>query len=123
MRASACWSTRSFGKGAKTKFFGLDVKTNPLLPKLVRQFNCEVYPARCVRLPGNRYRLEIEPKMEVPLDVNGNLDLPATAQMLNDKVESLGQGKSGAMALVSRPLEYQEEYVFSSYTEINTPYK
>lgn len=79
---------QKFRKGAKTKFFGLDVKTNPLLPKLVRQFKCEVYPARCVRLPGNRYRLEIEPKMEVPLDVNGNLDLPATAQMLNDKVES-----------------------------------
>jgi KDO2-lipid IV(A) lauroyltransferase len=79
---------QKFRKGAKTKFFGLDVKTNPLLPKLVRQFKCEVYPARCVRLSGNRYRLEIEPKMEVPLDVNGNLDLPATAQMLNDKVES-----------------------------------
>ncbi len=65
-----------------------DVKTNPLLPKLVRQFNCEVYPARCIRLPGNRYRLEIEPKLEMPRDEKGNLDLPATAQMLNDKVES-----------------------------------
>jgi KDO2-lipid IV(A) lauroyltransferase len=79
---------QKFRKGAKTKFFGLDVKTNPLLPKLVRQFKCEVYPARCIRLPGNRYRLEVEPKMEIPLDANGNLDLPATAQMLNDKVES-----------------------------------
>jgi KDO2-lipid IV(A) lauroyltransferase len=39
-------------------------------------------------LPGNRYRLEIEPKLEMPRDERGNLDLPATAQMLNDKVES-----------------------------------
>jgi Kdo2-lipid IVA lauroyltransferase/acyltransferase len=79
---------QKFSRGLKTKFFGLETKTNPLLPKLVRQFNCEVYPARCVRLPGGRYRLEIEPKLEMPRDAQGNLDLPATAQMMNDKVES-----------------------------------
>lgn len=79
---------QKFSRGLKTKFFGLDTKTNPLLPKLVRQFNCEVYPARCIRLPGNRYRLEIEPKLEMPRDEKGNLDLTATAQMMNDKVES-----------------------------------
>lgn len=79
---------QKFRKGLKTTFFGQPVATNPLLPKLVRQFNCEVYPARCIRLPGNRYRLEIEPKMELPRDAKGNLDLTATAQMLNDKVES-----------------------------------
>ncbi len=78
---------QKFRKGLKTLFFGRDVKTNPLLPKLVRQFNCEVYPARCIRLPGNRYRLEIEPKMELPRNETGGLDLTATAQMLNDKVE------------------------------------
>ncbi|MBB3963236.1 lipid A biosynthesis lauroyl acyltransferase [Rhizobium metallidurans] len=79
---------QKFGRGLKTEFFGRPVKTNPLLGKLVRQFNCEVYPARCIRLPGNRYRLEIEPKVELPRDANGNLDLTATAQLLNDKVES-----------------------------------
>jgi KDO2-lipid IV(A) lauroyltransferase len=79
---------QKFGKGLKTEFFDQPVKTNPLLGKLVRQFNCDVYPARCIRLPGNRYRLEIEPRMEMPRDANGNLDLTATAQLLNDKVES-----------------------------------
>ncbi|OCJ04385.1 lipid A biosynthesis lauroyl acyltransferase [Rhizobium sp. AC44/96] len=79
---------QKFGKGLRTKFFGRPVKTNPLLGKLVRQFNCDVYPARCIRLPGNRYRLEIEPKLEMPRLENGNLDLTATAQLLNDKVES-----------------------------------
>lgn len=79
---------QKFRKGLKTRFFGIDVTTNPLVPKLVRQFDCEVYPARCIRLPGNRYRLEIEPKFEIPRDSKGNLDLTAMAQMLNDKVES-----------------------------------
>jgi KDO2-lipid IV(A) lauroyltransferase len=79
---------QKFKKGLKTRFFGIDTTTNPLVPKLVRQFGCEVYPARCVRLPGNRYRLEIEPQLEIPRDSAGNLDLTAMAQMLNDKVES-----------------------------------
>ncbi|ACS56627.1 lipid A biosynthesis lauroyl acyltransferase [Rhizobium leguminosarum] len=79
---------QKFRKGLKGTFFGRDVKTNPLLPKLVRQFDCEVYPARCIRLPGNRYRLEIEPRLDMPRDAKGNLDLPAAAQLLNDKVES-----------------------------------
>ncbi|RUL98743.1 lipid A biosynthesis lauroyl acyltransferase [Rhizobium chutanense] len=79
---------QKFRKGLKGTFFGREVKTNPLLPKLVRQFDCEVYPARCIRLPGNRYRLEIEPRLNMPRDAKGNLDLPAAAQLLNDKVES-----------------------------------
>ncbi len=79
---------QKFSKGLPTTFFGLEVRTNPLLAKLVRQFNCDVYPARCVRLPDNRYRLEIEPKVEIPRDDKGNVDIKATAQLLNDKVES-----------------------------------
>lgn len=79
---------QKFKKGLRTQFFGQPVKTNPLLPKLVRQFDCEIYPARCIRLPNNRYRLEIEPRMDVPRTESGQLDVVATAQMLNDKVES-----------------------------------
>jgi len=79
---------QKFGKGAKTKFFGLDVQTNPLLAKLARHFDCEVYPARSIRLPGGRFRLEIEPAVTLPRDANGTLDVTATAQLLNDKVES-----------------------------------
>ncbi|RVN53321.1 lipid A biosynthesis lauroyl acyltransferase [Sinorhizobium meliloti] len=79
---------QKFRKGLKTKFFAQDVQTNPLLAKLVRQFNCEVYPARCIRLPGNRFRLELEPAVEIPRSADGSVDVTATAQMLNDKVES-----------------------------------
>jgi len=79
---------QKFRKGLKTKFFGQDVQTNPLLAKLVRQFNCEVYPARCIRLPGGRFRLELEPAIAIPRKTDGNVDVTATAQVLNDKVES-----------------------------------
>ncbi|CAD7022945.1 lipid A biosynthesis lauroyl acyltransferase [Pseudorhizobium endolithicum] len=79
---------QKFGRGLTTRFFNRPVRTNPLLAKLVRQFDTEVYPARCIRLPDNRFRLEIEPRIEVPRDEKGAVDVQATAQMLNDKVES-----------------------------------
>ena len=78
---------QKFKKGLSTRFFGRDVKTNPLLPKLARQFNCDIYPARCIRLPGNRYRLELEPAITLPRKPDGSMDMVATAQLLNDKVE------------------------------------
>ncbi|OLP56618.1 lipid A biosynthesis lauroyl acyltransferase [Rhizobium rhizosphaerae] len=78
---------QKFKKGLHTQFFGQKVQTNPLLAKLVRQFGCDVYPARCVRLPGNRYRLELEPPIAIPLKPEGAVDVEATAQLLNDKVE------------------------------------
>ncbi len=79
---------QKFWKGVETQFFGQPVKTNPLLAKLTRQFDCEVYPARCIRLPGNRFRLEIEPRITVPRNERGQVDVNATAQLLNDKVEA-----------------------------------
>lgn len=79
---------QKFRKGLMTEFFGRPARTNPLLAKLVRQFNCEVYPARSIRLPNGRFRLEIEPAVEIPRRADGSVDVVATAQMLNDKVES-----------------------------------
>jgi KDO2-lipid IV(A) lauroyltransferase len=39
-------------------------------------------------LPGGRHRLEVEPAMEIPRNADGSVDIEATAQKLNDKVES-----------------------------------
>ncbi|MCY0095878.1 lipid A biosynthesis lauroyl acyltransferase [Hoeflea ulvae] len=79
---------QKFHKGAKTSFFGLEAHTNPLLAKLLRQYECDVYPARAIRLPGGRHRLVVEPAVEIPRKPDGSVDITATSQMLNDKVES-----------------------------------
>ncbi|WP_159947816.1 lipid A biosynthesis lauroyl acyltransferase [Rhizobium sp. 18065] len=79
---------QKFTRGVQTQFFNNPVQTNPLLAKLARQFGCDIYPARCIRLPDNRFRLEIEPKIDLPVNDKGQLDVAATAQLLNDKVES-----------------------------------
>ncbi len=76
-----------FFRGPSTTFFGRPCRTNPLLPKLARQFDCDVYPARCIRLPGDRYRLELSEKIELPRGKDGEIDIVASTQMLNDVVE------------------------------------
>nr|WP_272210868.1 lipid A biosynthesis lauroyl acyltransferase [Marinicella sp. W31]MDC2876787.1 lipid A biosynthesis lauroyl acyltransferase [Marinicella sp. W31] len=79
---------QKFKRGMTSQYFGQDVRTNPLLAKLARQFNCPVFPARCIRLPDNRFRLELEEELPLPRTATGSVDVPATAQALNDKVES-----------------------------------
>jgi len=78
---------QKFRRGVPSTFFGRPVKTNPLLAKLARQFDCDVYPARCIRLPNGRYRLELYERMDLPRDAKGQVDIEATAQLLNDTVE------------------------------------
>ena len=79
---------QKFRRGIKGTFFGRPVRTNPLLIKLARQYNCDVYPARSIRLPGGRYRLELYERMDLPKDKDGNIDEVAAAQKLNDTVEA-----------------------------------
>jgi KDO2-lipid IV(A) lauroyltransferase len=71
----------------RTTFFGRPCETSTLLPKLARQYDCDVYPAYSVRLPGNRFRLVLEEPLTLPRDAEGKVDVTATAQMLNDSVE------------------------------------
>ncbi|MDY8109930.1 lipid A biosynthesis lauroyl acyltransferase [Fulvimarina sp. 2208YS6-2-32] len=78
---------QKFKKGQKTTFFGLPCKTSPLLPKLARQYDAEVYPARSIRLENGRYRLELFPPITLPRREDGEIDLNASCQALNDIVE------------------------------------
>lgn len=73
--------------GMLTTFFGRPCQTSPLLAKLARQFDCDIYPCLCIRLPGNRYRIEFCEKLELPRTCEGEIDIHSTAQMFNDVVE------------------------------------
>jgi Kdo2-lipid IVA lauroyltransferase/acyltransferase len=78
---------QKFNRGEATNFFGRPVGTNPLLPKLARQFEAEIYPARCVRLPEGRFRLVLEDRIELPRNSKGQIDMKGSCQLLNDIVE------------------------------------
>ncbi len=78
---------QKFRGGLLANFFGRKCQTNPMLAILARRFDCDVYPVRCIRLPGNRYRLEIEQKLTLARTNDGDVDVPASTQLLNDVVE------------------------------------
>jgi Kdo2-lipid IVA lauroyltransferase/acyltransferase len=78
---------QKFQRGERTAFFGRAVGTNPLLPKLARQFDAEIYPARCIRLPHGRYKLHLENRIDLPRNEKGQIDVNASCQLLNDIVE------------------------------------
>lgn len=78
---------QKFRAGPRVPFFGQPAPTNPLVAKLSRQTDGEVVPARCVRLPGNCYRIEIGPPMTLPRTASGEVDVPAGLAAINTIVE------------------------------------
>ncbi len=78
---------QKFHNGLRTEFFGRDCATSPLLAKLTRQFDCDVYPARCVRLPGGRFRITLFDRIDIPRLENGRVDPTALTQRVTHIVE------------------------------------
>ena len=78
---------QKFSRGVETEFFGRRCQSNPMLGMLARHYECDVYPTRCVRLPNNRFRLEIEEKLTLPRDARDHVDVAATTQLLTGIVE------------------------------------
>lgn len=78
---------QKFSGGLETTFFARPCESNRILATLARHYDCDVYPARCMRLPGNRFRLEIEDRLILPRTAGGSVDVHGTTQLLNDVVE------------------------------------
>ena len=69
-----------FRRGVLVPFFGRLAKTNTFPAKLARRFDCAVYGAWVVRLPGSRFRIEMTDRLELPRDDEGHIAIePATA--------------------------------------------
>ncbi|MEM7302065.1 MAG: lipid A biosynthesis lauroyl acyltransferase [Pseudomonadota bacterium] len=76
-----------FTKGPEVEFFGRTARANPLVARLARRYDCPVYPARCVRLPGGKFRMDLFDPLELPRDDDGLIDVNASTQMINSIVE------------------------------------
>ncbi|MDQ0316509.1 lipid A biosynthesis lauroyl acyltransferase [Amorphus orientalis] len=76
-----------FGRGLTLPFFGLPAKTNPLLAKLARRHNCNVYAARTVRMPEGRFYMELHGPIDLPRDGDGEVDVEGTMRHVNAIIE------------------------------------
>ena len=65
---SACWSTRNSPTAFPRPFSAGPARPARCCRSSRGNIECDVYPARCIRLPGNRFRLVMEPKLDLPRD-------------------------------------------------------
>jgi KDO2-lipid IV(A) lauroyltransferase len=74
-------------RGVDVTFFGRRTKANPLIARLARHVDCPIHGTRVVRLPGNRFRVDLTEAIEKPLDSQGEIDVAATMQVINTIIE------------------------------------
>ncbi|MEE9313141.1 MAG: lipid A biosynthesis lauroyl acyltransferase [Rhizobiaceae bacterium] len=78
---------QAFTRGPRIEFLGREATANPIAAKLARQFDCDIHPARCIRLPGGRFRLELQEKIEITTGADGVLDVKETTKTINRVIE------------------------------------
>jgi Kdo2-lipid IVA lauroyltransferase/acyltransferase len=74
-------------RGVEVTFFGRRTRTNPLLARLARHFDCPIHGVRIIRLPGNRFRGEITDEIAPVRDPQGNVDIAGTMQIITCVIE------------------------------------
>jgi KDO2-lipid IV(A) lauroyltransferase len=76
-----------FGRGPKVPFLGRPAAANPLLAQLARRFDCPVHGVRAIRLEGARFRLDVTPRIDLPRDAEGQIDVDAATAAMNAVIE------------------------------------
>ncbi len=74
--------------GARVKFFGKECWANVTIARLARQYDCPVHGVRVVRLPNNRFRIDMTKALDLPRDAEGLIDIDGTMQSITAVVES-----------------------------------
>lgn len=75
-----------FARGVVVEFLGRPALANPILGKLVREYECPVHGVRTVRLPDHRFRLELTPPLDLPRDASGRISVQGAMQAMTDVV-------------------------------------
>ena len=74
-------------RGVDALYFGRCCKVNPMLALFARRFECPIYGARVVRLPGEQFRFDLTEQLTPPRDVNGRIDVAGTMQLVTSVIE------------------------------------
>ncbi len=89
-------------RGPTISLFGHPTKANPIFARLARQIDCPVHTVRVVRLPGDRFRIELGEKLDLPRDANGRIDVAAASQMVGAIIEGWVREHPGQWLWVHR---------------------
>ncbi len=74
-------------RGVEVTFFGRRTMANPLLARLAHNFDCPIHGTHVIRLPGNRFRLELSEAIAPARDAEGAIDIAATMQIISGVIE------------------------------------
>jgi len=73
--------------GVPVKFFGHETLANSTIMRLARQYDCAVHGVRIVRLPKNRFRVEMTDALDLPRDAKGRYDIQPSMQTIMSVIE------------------------------------
>jgi len=76
-----------FSGGVDVTFFGRRCKANPTLARFARRMDCPVHGVWAVRLPGERFRVDITEALALPRDEKDGIDVAGSTQMLTSVIE------------------------------------
>jgi Kdo2-lipid IVA lauroyltransferase/acyltransferase len=76
-----------FYQGIEVEFFGRPCRTNPMIARLARHYDCPIHGTRAIRLPDHRFRVELTEPIEPRRDNAGEIDVHATTQLITTIVE------------------------------------
>ncbi len=74
-------------RGVEVTFFGRRTNANPLIARLARHIDAPIHGTRVVRLPGDRFRVDLTEAIEQPRDAKGKIDVAAMMQLITSILE------------------------------------
>jgi KDO2-lipid IV(A) lauroyltransferase len=74
-------------RGVDVRFFGRMTRTSPLLARLARQIDCPIHGTRVIRIPDNRFRVELTAPITPVRGSDGRIDIEGTMQAVTDVIE------------------------------------
>ncbi|MBY0531434.1 MAG: lipid A biosynthesis lauroyl acyltransferase [Xanthobacteraceae bacterium] len=77
-----------FNGGVEITMFGRKTRASPLPARLARNVDCPIHAVRAIRLPGNRFRMELSEELQLSRDAEGKIDINAATQKISDVFES-----------------------------------
>ncbi len=84
---------QKLNRGLAIPFFGRTAMTSPTLAKLAYRYRCPVYGARVERIKGTRFRIFIDPPMELPQEEDEDAFVEAMMIEVNKTVERWVRGR------------------------------